>query len=531
MNLFLIIIFTLFVSGCQSTAPTVKNVETKNSSFQKRSKDPNPEALKFFMNGQMLMNQGQFAEAILEFQDALALDPNVATIYSALAESYWNIGKPELSMKNLNKALELDPNDEDALKMMADQFIMQKKYSEAVEPYSILKKNNPMDTQYIIALAELKKVNKDFHSAMKLYLEAYELEPSRYELLEAAGRNALQLEDKNEARAIFKELSEKEPGELSYINIYSELALQSKEYNEAIQHLNELNKKYGNSKDRDAKLGILLFESGKIQEGKSTLKGLYDDSQLSAQYIFSLFEMYLDTDEVENAAMLGDKLIADFPEDWRGYYSRALVFLNQNEFDSAISILAPVSDIFNKIFSIQYMLGLSYSRIKKYNDALVHYNRALSLQPQSVGVLHSMAIAYDETGDWNKSDNIYKELIERNKSDAQAFNNYAYSLVERNKELDKALEYAKKAIELEPENPSYLDTIGWVYYKLDDLKRAKKFIEQSIEIKSDNSIVLEHLGDILMKSNDRDNAFIYYKKAYEYDKENKRLRKKAYPED
>ena len=137
MNLFLIIIFTLFISGCQSTAPTVKNVETKNPSFQKRSKDPNPEALKFFMNGQMLMNQGQFAEAILEFQDALALDPNVATIYSALAESYWNIGKPELSMKNLNKALELDPNDEDALKMMADQFIMQKKYSEAVEPYSI----------------------------------------------------------------------------------------------------------------------------------------------------------------------------------------------------------------------------------------------------------------------------------------------------------------------------------------------------------------------------------------------------------
>ena len=123
------------------------------------------------------------------------------------------------------------------------------------------------------------------------------------------------------------------------------------------------------------------------------------------------------------------------------------------------------------------------------------------------------------------------QLIERNKSDAQAFNNYAYSLVERNKELDKALEYAKKAIELEPKNPSYLDTIGWVYYKLDDLKRAKKFIEQSIEIKSDNSIVLEHLGDILMKSNDRDNAFIYYKKAYEYDKGNKRLRKKAYPED
>jgi len=49
-------------------------------------------------------------------------------------------------------------------------------------------------------------------------------------------------------------------------------------------------------------------------------------------------------------------------------------------------------------------------------------------------------------------------------------------------------------------------------------------------IQGDNSVVLEHLGDILMKSNDRANASVYYKKAYEYDKENSSLRKKAYPE-
>ena len=115
-------------------------LKQKTLHFQKRSKDPNPEALKFFMNGQMLMNQGQFAEAILEFQDALVLDPNVATIYSALAESYWNIGKPELSMKNLNKALELDPNDDDALKMMADQFIMQKNIVKQLSHIVFLKK-------------------------------------------------------------------------------------------------------------------------------------------------------------------------------------------------------------------------------------------------------------------------------------------------------------------------------------------------------------------------------------------------------
>ena len=129
-----------------------------------------------------------------------------------------------------------------------------------------------------------------------------------------------------------------------------------------------------------------------------------------------------------------------------------------------------------------------------------------------------------------KSDKIYDQLIDNDPRDAQAFNNYAYSLVERNKDLKRALAYAKKAVELEPKNPSYLDTIGWAYFKMDDLKRAKKYIRQSIEIQGDNSVVLEHFGDILMKSNDSVNALFYYKKAFEFDNENQELKKKAFPD-
>ena len=69
-------------------------------------------------------------------------------------------------------------------------------------------------------------------------------------------------------------------------------------------------------------------------------------------------------------------------------------------------------------------------------------------------------------------------------------------------------------------------------FDLEHLKalKAKKYIEQSISIQGDNAVVLEHLGDILMRTNDWTNASVYYKKAYEYDRENLRLRKKAYPE-
>ena len=86
----LIILFT----GCQSSKPN-SSAPTINIDQQKIQKNnPNPEALKLFMSGQMLMNQGDYPMAIIEFQEALTFDPDVGTIYTSIAECYWNIGKP-----------------------------------------------------------------------------------------------------------------------------------------------------------------------------------------------------------------------------------------------------------------------------------------------------------------------------------------------------------------------------------------------------------------------------------------------------
>ena len=526
----ILLCITLIFYGCQSSKPPILEEAVKKNSPKDLIKDPDPEALKLFMNGQMLMNQGDFAMAIIEFQEALELDPEVGTIYTSIAECYWNIGKPELSLKNLNIALSKNPEDEEALKMMADQLIATKKYDEAIKPFKKLRELDGQNTSYIIALAELNKLKKNYLNTVNLYLEAYAIEPSRIELLESAGRYALQLENKDKAKSIFKDLSEQDPFQSSYLNIYSELAIQTKNFEEAISHIQKLINDNGDSSLLKSKLGILYHSSGNSKKGEEVLKALFDKNELNGQHSLALFEIYFDNKDNINAAKVSDRMIASLPEDWRGYYSRSLVFMDESDYESAVSILAPVSETFSNIFSVQYILGLCYSRIKMNDEAIDFYNRALTIRPNSINVLHSIAILYDDIGEWVKSDKIYDQLIDNDPKDAQAFNNYAYSLVERNKDLKRALIYAKKAVELEPKNPSYLDTIGWAYFKMDDLKRAKKYIRQSIEIQDDNSVVLEHFGDILMKSNDSVNALFYYKKAFEFDNENQELKKKAFPD-
>ena len=204
--------------------------------------------------------------------------------------------------------------------------------------------------------------------------------------------------------------------------------------------------------------------------------------------------------------------------------------MNQNNYRGIITLLGPVSETFRDIYSIQYILGISHNRLKQYDDARNYYERALVIQPSSISLLHSMAILYDSLNEWDKSDKIYMNLIKSDSLDAQAFNNYAYSLVERNIDLKRALSMAKKAISIEPNNASYLDTIGWIYYKLEDLEKAQKFLEASLEIIDDNAVVLEHLGDLMMKGNKSKVAKNYYLRALELDKNNPILIKKASPE-
>ena len=68
-------------------------------------------ALHHFMQGEFLMNQGQYSLAILEFQDAIDLDPNASTIHISIADAYLKLGKVKRSKSHLEIAIDLNPEE------------------------------------------------------------------------------------------------------------------------------------------------------------------------------------------------------------------------------------------------------------------------------------------------------------------------------------------------------------------------------------------------------------------------------------
>ena len=127
----------------------------------------------------------------------------------------------------------------------------------------------------------------------------------------------------------------------------------------------------------------------------------------------------------------------------------------------------------------------------------------MCIRDSSRNAKHNLALIYDITGEWAKSDEIYVDLISTDSTDAQAFNNYAYSLVERNQDYDLALELAKISIKLKPDSAPYLDTIGWIYFKLKDYDKAIKYIKESLAIDSESVVINEHFNIVIKAKSEK----------------------------
>lgn len=136
-------------------------------------------------------------------------------------------------------------------------------------------------------------------------------------------------------------------------------------------------------------------------------------------------------------------------------------------------------------------------------------------------LLGNIGDLYHEMGEDRKAFRYYKRALLHNADNVLVLNNYAYFLSLKDKDLDEALAMAERAVELQPNNASYVDTYAWVLHRLGRNDDAKRVMRQALALSSqkDNSLLL-HYADILWALGEEFMAETYWKKAVEqgYDK-------------
>ncbi len=124
--------------------------------------------------------------------------------------------------------------------------------------------------------------------------------------------------------------------------------------------------------------------------------------------------------------------------------------------------------------------GFTLNQLKDYDNAVKYLNKALTLKPGDVNLLGTLGLIYNTQEKWAECDSVYEIALKLDSTNALVNNNYAYALSERGIQLERALRMVNLALKADSHNSSYLDTKGWIYFKLKNYDRAKDFIQLAI---------------------------------------------------
>ena len=172
----------------------------------------------------------------------------------------------------------------------------------------------------------------------------------------------------------------------------------------------------------------------------------------------------------------------------------------------------------NEVLSL---IGNNYRDQNQCDKAIKIYDKLIKASINKDNFYYLKAICLDKLDKWKDSKKLLDDLISRNPEDAYVLNYLSYSLAIRNEDLIKAKKLITRALEIEKNNGFFLDTLGWIQFKLNDIDGAIRTIQLAIELEPNNSEIIDHLGDIYFKTGRKKEAIFEWNKALDGNANNK----------
>ena len=124
-----------------------------------------------------------------------------------------------------------------------------------------------------------------------------------------------------------------------------------------------------------------------------------------------------------------------------------------------------------------------------------------------------MGDIFERQKKYDQAETEFKTVLAMNPNDAATLNYYGYMLADRDIRLDEATKLVQRALAEDPNNPAYLDSLGWAYYKQDKLQEAEQWLRKAVNFDSHDPTILGHLADVYFKSGRTDLAAANWQKS------------------
>lgn len=446
----------------------------------------------YIMQAPFLMIQNDFEGVVRSVDTALDLAPEKRLQYLAqIADNLSEFAKPERALSVMEKFKLYQQQDIEALFVYGRLAEFFKQYDKAlVAVEAVLAEQAEREDALILKAQVLQRLGQG-HKAITLLKSKAAQDDASDNLLFSFAKLLGENNKSEQARTIFERLLANKPGNEEILFALGLLALEEKNGKQAKHYFKQL---------------VTLGDSGKQASYFMGLSEELNDNTDAALVWFA--SVPVESSRFEAAQSRYINLLAD-----KGQIDKARLHLDllRTEHPSR---------------TVQYYLyEAELLRERNQSQAAFDvYTEALEGFPNNIELLYGRAMTAESLHRLSVLEDDLRHILTNDPDNHTVLNALGYTLADRTNRHQEALALIEKALRLKPEDPFYLDSLGWVYYRLGNLDAAVRYLKQAVAIQDDAEF-LAHLGEVLWQRGEHEEAKKAWKQGLKHDKDNDLLNK------
>ncbi len=404
---------------------------------------------------------------------------------------------------------------------LAKIMVMQQDYERAsriLEPLSGSRDRNVIELRVRVLSA-----TGQFAQALELLDGIVDMDNSPTRLIIQKARLHLQLGESAQAERVLIEGLERHPLDEALYAALFEFYDSNQAGPDAVRQYQRLMQQVLNLIPRSRIARLKLAEVHQVQsqfeKAEAILLELLAEDEKDVPVLAQLLDVYRGLKNREKELEITEKLLLLEEPTARRSWGLSMIYRETGRLEKAAEVLKEA--LSGEEFVVQdptllvrmyWLVMLDRDRGDQAEQAMQQF---IDRYPEYAAELwYELAILIERRGDKARSEQTLIELLQRYPDNPLANNNLGYSWTVQHKNLDQALEMIQKAVDEEPHNSAYLDSLGWVYYKLGRFEDAEVRLQQSRnENGGEYPVILDHLGDTLYRLDRPDDAKRVWEKA------------------
>ena len=184
-------------------------------------------------------------------------------------------------------------------------------------------------------------------------------------------------------------------------------------------------------------------------------------------------------------------------------YYLGLCYTKLERYDDALLFLEQVvtsGGNFERVLQCRFLLAVIYALSGRKRLADFELNKLLETGYMTASVYAAIAFVAWEQNDTERCLNYYEKSLHEDPDNVSSLNGLGYVLACQEKDLTRALSLCKQAVKSAPKSAACLDSLGWVYYKLGLYKDALQYLQQAEQIDTMNVEITEHIKSVRLKA-------------------------------